>query len=109
MSRYVTLSGLNTGQWMFAIRFENAETWAKAMTAVRASPEFKQWTAENKAAGNVCRRPCSCRKCKALSGIVAARSGDGFPPMNWSPSIVGAKDFAARTRRRHLSLLAVSS
>jgi hypothetical protein len=27
--------------------------WAKAMTAVRASPEFKQWTAENKAAGNV--------------------------------------------------------
>ena len=53
MSRYVTLSGLNTGQWMFAIRFESAETWAKAMTAVRASPEVKQWTTENKAAGNV--------------------------------------------------------
>ena len=38
MSRYVALTGLNTGQWMFAIRFESAETWAMAMRAVQASP-----------------------------------------------------------------------
>ena len=38
MNRYVALSGLITDHWMFAIRFESAETWAKAMTAVRASP-----------------------------------------------------------------------
>jgi NIPSNAP protein len=50
---FTVMFGPNVGQWVFAIDFPDLAAYAKARNAVRATPEFKQWSEELPKAGNV--------------------------------------------------------
>ncbi len=49
---YTVMVGPNVGNWIFAIEFADLATFEKARTKVRASPEYKKWTAVNAKVGN---------------------------------------------------------
>jgi hypothetical protein len=44
--------GPNVGNWIFYLEFPDLATFEKARAKVRASPEFKDWTAVNAKVGN---------------------------------------------------------
>jgi hypothetical protein len=49
---FTVMVGPNVGQWIFAIEFPDLAAFGKARDAVRAGPEFKQWSEELPKAGN---------------------------------------------------------
>jgi hypothetical protein len=50
---FTVMVGPNVGQWIFAIEFPDLAAFGKARDAVRAGPEFKQWSEELPKAGNI--------------------------------------------------------
>jgi len=50
---FSVMFGPNVGQWIFVIEFPDLAAFGKARDAVRATPEFKQWSEELPKAGNV--------------------------------------------------------
>src|SRR5262245_54958335 len=50
---FLVMAGPNVGNWIFAFDFPDLATYGKGRVAVRATPEFDQWTAANAKVGNV--------------------------------------------------------
>jgi hypothetical protein len=50
---YQVMTGPNVGNWVFALEFSNLGEFGQAREAVRATPEFREWTAEAAKVGNV--------------------------------------------------------